>query len=258
MHVSLYSITRYRHLIPGLIFSLFCCIAGKAQDDRDYQPSDTAVYEEGVTEDEPFVRKWNWQEDSIINQRKIPAEKIRSMKEDDAFWYAEIVKKKEQKKNTRTYIPLGQRAWFKTLLWFLIIGSFAAFIIWFLVDSNVGLFRKKNIVIDNNEGELIPEDIFAINYQREIDKAAREGNYRLAVRLHFLQLLKSMADRNVIQYQQDKTNLDYLFQLQSTPHYTDFFRITRNYEFSWYGQFEVSPDAYRQIRKEVEQFEQRL
>jgi hypothetical protein len=112
--------------------------------------------------------------------------------------------------------------------------------------------------MENPDEETMPEDIFAINYQREIDKAVGEGNYRLAVRLHFLQLLKNLSDRNIIRYQQDKTNLDYLFQLQSTRHYNDFFRITRNYEYSWYGQFEVSADAYRHIRKEVEQFERGL
>ena len=60
------------------------------------------------------------------------------------------------------------------------------------------------------------EDIFAINYQKEIDKACSKGNYRLAIRLMFLRLLKDLSEKNIIQYTQDKTNFDYLIQLHPT------------------------------------------
>lgn len=252
------------------IFFLLLSVTGKAQDDTALIVTDTVPTEEvdeEVKDEETagrdrFLKKWDWEEDSLVVQRKIPAEKMRSMQEEDAFWYANaVLEKKEEKdklKGGPSYVPLGRRTWFQTLIWFIIIGSFAAFIIWFLADSNVGLFRRKNIPVQAGEEELIPEDIFAINYQREIDKAAKEGNYRLAVRLQFLRLLKNMSERNVIQYKQDKTNFDYLLQLQPTRYYKDFFRITRNYEYSWYGQFEVREDAYRLIQKDFEQFERQL
>ena len=64
-----------------------------------------------------------------------------------------------------------------------------------------------------------------------------------------------MSEKNIIQYKQDKTNIDYLMQLHTTKHYTNFFRITRNYEYSWYGKFEVSEEAYRIIRNDFDHFE---
>src|SRR5690606_4231613 len=112
--------------------------------------------------------------------------------------------------------------------------------------------RTKKVKEAERADEEMPEDIFAINYQREIDKATAQRNYRLAVRLMFLRLLKSMSERNIIRYQQDKTNLDYLMQLHNTTYYKDFFRITRNYEYSWYGKFDVSEEAYRLIRKDFD------
>jgi len=104
----------------------------------------------------------------------------------------------------------------------------------------------------------LPEKIFDINYQIEIDKATAQNNYRLAVRLMFLRLLKSLSERNIIQYKQDKTNLDYLMQLHPTSFYKDFLRITRNYEYSWYGKFEVSDKAYDIIKGEFDHFEKRM
>lgn len=98
------------------------------------------------------------------------------------------------------------------------------------------------------------QDIFNINYQLEIDKAIQQKNYRLAIRLMFLRMLKDLSEKKIIQYTQDKTNFDYLMQLHSTRYYDGFFRIARNYEFSWYGQFEVNENAFRIIQGDFNQF----
>jgi hypothetical protein len=136
--------------------------------------------------------------------------------------------------------------------------GFTVFLIIYLGNSNVGIFRRKVIRATGNEDEPMPDDIFAINYQKEIDKAVFSGNYRLAVRLHYLQLLKQMADRGTIHYTQDKTNFDYLVELQPTAYYDHFFRATRNYEYSWYGKFPVSENAYQLIRKDFSDLDQQL
>ncbi|MBK5269465.1 MAG: hypothetical protein JJE22_00495, partial [Bacteroidia bacterium] len=145
------------------------------------------------------------------------------------------------------------------LLWITIIAGFAGFIIWWLADNNIRLFRKKIRTIDNKQQEeLDTEDIFTINYQKEIDHATQMGNYRLAVRLMFLRLLKELSEKNIIRYNQGKTNFDYLLQLQPTQYYKDFFRITRNYEYSWYGQFDIGEHAYTIILNDFKNFDRLL
>ena len=124
----------------------------------------------------------------------------------------------------------------------------------YLANSNVRLFRRPDKTFDSDQADPESGDIFSINFNREIDKAAGLGNYRLAIRLMFLQLLKNLSEKNIIQYKHDRTNFDYLSQLYSTRYYEDFFRITRHYEYSWYGQFEVNPQTYQVIKKEFEDF----
>ncbi len=223
---------------------------------------DYADDEEKSAEDEYFWEK-EYQDDSWMQykERNISDSALKKMQQDDDFWYANAVfnKEKKKEKNQGAYVPLGQRTWFQTLIWIIIVGGFVTFLIMYLAGTEVGLFRKKSVPVNSKEEEEeMPEDIFAINYQKEIDKAAAQGNYRLAVRLMFLRLLKHMSEKNVINYKQDKTNLDYLMHLYSTRYYHDFFRITRHYEYSWYGKFEVSSDAYHQISKEMLQFENQL
>jgi hypothetical protein len=252
-------------------FLLFCCSQLHAQDDEvtDSVSIDT-TQQEGATGEkagEEKERNYFLQKDIYVSTtdslhlRKLPAPIVKKMLDDDDYWYAnaEFKKKKVKKEENESYVPLGQRSWFQTLLWLLIIGGFAGFIIWYLAGSNVSLFRKKaKFISTEDQDEMETENIFAINYQKEIDKAARQENYRLAVRLMFLRLLKNLSEKNIIQYNQGKTNFDYLLQLHPTRYYKDFFRITRNYEYSWYGQFEVNEQAYHIIRNDFDNFDRQL
>lgn len=192
--------------------------------------------------------------DSLV-RRGLPPGEIKKIQEDEDFWYANYAfKKAKEKKEEEMSIPWFEQAWGKTLLWIIIIGGFAVAIILFLSDSNIRLFRKKTKIFADEKQDNETDDIFEINYSERIDKAVREGNYRLAVRLMFLQMLKTMSGKNIIQYKQDRTNLDYLLQLSNTAHYQDFFRLARNYEYTWYGNFPVNDEAWQLIKNDFEKF----
>lgn len=232
---------------------------------------------ETVSEDEPayFMQKGVYSGIDSFTLRHLPDSVVKALLGNDDYLYGE--KKKENHaasnpgsgQNNKTTVKeqrprerktsMSQQGWFQGLLWVLIIGGFMTFLIVWLSSSNIGLFRKKRKEIGSDDGEeLSEEDIFAINYQREIDKAAASGNYRVAIRLLFLRLLKNMAVRNVIRYKHDSTNLDYLMQLNNSSYYNDFFRIARNYEYSWYGQFDIKEETYKIIRGDFDNFERKL
>lgn len=200
--------------------------------------------------------------DTLIQHRiRIPEESVSQLKNEDAFWYANREIKAKNKDDasltTSQYTPVFMRPWFSTLMWFIIIAVFIGAIIVYLSESQLGLF-KRNRAIDVSSAESepdMPEDIFAINYQKEIVRAETSGDYRLAVRLHYLRLLKSLSERGLIRYQHDKTNMEYLIQLYKTPVYDGFFSATRYYEYSWYGGFPVSAENYELIRQDFEKTE---
>jgi len=43
-------------------------------------------------------------------------------------------------------------------------------------------------------------------------------------------------------------------QLQPTGYYNSFFKVTRSYEYSWYGQFDVQPATYQIVKNDFNQF----
>ncbi|MGZ8516755.1 MAG: hypothetical protein ACXWWD_05365 [Chitinophagaceae bacterium] len=212
--------------------------------------------DEPQVEQEFFLRKeFTGGLPDSIKFRRLQDSVIKALRDDKAFWYAnESFKKREKKKEKGN---LASHPLFQTILWLIIIAGFSTFLILYLSNSNVGLFRKSR---DIAEEEADPEasDIFAINYQKEIEKAVGMSNYRLAVRLMFLRLLRNLSDKKIIEYKQDSTNFDYMMQLRSTVMYADFSRLARNYEYSWYGQFDIDKEKYSVIRNEFENFDRKL
>lgn len=284
--MSLFPSLYKRVVVTKLFLLLFCFLLVTRDIQAQEEVIDTVVAADEYNDDytEPpaeeksgyFLHRWmeGYGMDSLL-LRQLPDSVIQALKKDKDFWYADSVFKNQQRQGTM-YAPQQNDSgrnrrieyrresddkektgnpFLQTLLWIVIIGGFVAFLIIFLSNSNVSLFRKKDRRIDDDSAVEETEDIFAINYQKEIDKAAAAGNYRVAIRLMFLRTLKNMAERNIIRYQPDRTNLDYLMQLSSTTYYNDFFRITRHYEYSWYGHFEVNQESYQLIKKEFENFD---
>lgn len=198
---------------------------------------------------------------SVIEWRIVPDSVVRSIKKDGAFWYADkdMEKKSEESEKFSWFekiilglINLLAHPVFRKILWTIIIGGFAAAVIWFLVQNQMNIFGsgKKSVVVRKTEAE-VTEDVFSADLEKAANAAAAQGNFRQAIRFQYLQLLKIFSQYDLLQYRQDATNYDYLKQLYDRPYYRDFFRATRNYEYAWYGEMEVSKEQYDIVHKEI-------
>jgi len=240
---------------------LLISFSSKAQDvypdSSGTEVSDTAT-DSTASEETPnyFDYRTYGEQPDTIELRHVPGRVIDSLKNDNAFWYANA---RLNKKKQESPVVNGTPTWLKVSVWIVVVGSFLAALIWYLVSSNILIFAKtrKQIISESEDGE-IPENIFSINYQREIERAISAPNYRLAIRLMFLRLLRNLSSKNVIHYKPGRTNFEYLSQLSSTRYYNDFFRLTRNYEYAWYGKFDVTADAFVIIKNDFENFDRIL
>ncbi len=196
-----------------------------------------------------------------LYKRQAADSMVKQLQQDEDFWYANqaIQKKKPKPAATNNFlVELMQEKWFRTLLWLLVLGAFAAVIIWYLSSLNIRLFRRQSSAIKSNEEEKLPDDIFAIPYEKSIEEAVQKNNFRLAVRLLYLQALTRLSQKSLIQFKQDRTNSDYLAQLYQTTYYKDFFGLTRSFEYTWYGQFALSKKAFELVQKDFETFNKKL
>ena len=98
------------------------------------------------------------------------------------------------------------------------------------------------------------ENIHEINFDNEIDKAVAQHNYRLAVRLLYLKCLKQLSDGNLIQWQIDKTNTAYFYELSNPEQKQTFGQLTRQFEYVWYGDFNIDKDTFSNINTLFQNF----
>jgi len=251
-----------RKLLPWICF-LMLCINAKAQDTTITEPvaedADSAI---SIDQADTNYEHQNYFEHKApltdtIELRQVPGSIIDSLKKDDAFWYANHVfeKKKAKEKNFRASKPPLQWMNMTTLL--VIVVLFLGILAWYLLQNNI-VGRRKTVIAEKINEDITGENIFDINYQKEIEKAVNAGDYRLSIRLMFLRLLKQLSQKKIIEYKQERTNFDYLSQLYPTGYYNDFFRLTRNYEYAWYGKFDVSRETFGIIKNEFENFDRKL
>lgn len=222
-------------------------------DDTETENAVEAASDTAVFNDKSLLQ---YSTPDSFDYRGVVPSTITKLKSQDAFWYAD--KNFQEKPKDDKGIEFGYSSVFDTFLWIFIIAGFIAFLVYYLANSNAGIFRRNVKIKPDEDSDELPEDIFAINYNKEIDKAVNNDNYRLAVRLQFLKLLRNLADRQMIQYTQDRTNFDYLLQLNKSYIYNDFFRLTRHYEYSWYGLFGVDKQTYEKVKIDFEKIYTKL
>ena len=96
--------------------------------------------------------------------------------------------------------------------------------------------------------DLAAENIHEVDFAARIAAAEDAGNFRLALRLGYLEVLKYLTDQGFIHWQPDKTNQAYLAELAAGPLREVFRAATRQFEYVWYGELRLSAALYQQAR----------
>ena len=131
----------------------------------------------------------------------------------------------------------------------LILLVFLFFVIRFLSGKNFnGIFKKKvteAAPIDiNNVEQLIKEADFAAL----IAASEQNGDTRQSIRLYYLWLLKVLNERNIIQWTPEKTNADYMRQIQLSDIRQEFTYLSYLYNYIWYGEFQINDTEYQSAK----------
>jgi hypothetical protein len=129
----------------------------------------------------------------------------------------------------------------------------------YAVLKNTRLERKlKKTSLEHDRVSAV-ENIEELDIPAMIRQALAQGNYRLAVRLYYLDILKKLNEGGFIIWKKDKTNREYLQELFTRDYYFDDVRkLTLAYEQVWYGEYTLTPEVYQQLIARFETVQQKL
>jgi len=196
--------------------------------------------------------------------RSIVYDSIEAINTDKGFYYKRYLDsllratKMKQEKPARQ-VDLNGTSFFNSIfgiiLWIVAIGLFA-YLVYRLFLSNSAVFsrNRRNISSDvtiNEEEDSGDPDALLRN-------AIRAGNYRLAVRYLYLQVLDKLAERKVIEINSNKTNYEYVLEVRKHKFANEFASLTLKYEYVWYGEYPVDGKLFEQIQNSFTQFNKNL
>jgi hypothetical protein len=119
----------------------------------------------------------------------------------------------------------------------------------YLVIKNVTLdlkIRRDKLKGADIETQL--DSIDDIDLDALLDHARKNGDFKVAVRLYYLKLLKKLDEMEKIVWKKDKTNRDYLSELFAKDfHFQQVRGLTRSYESVWYGDHEINRESLQRI-----------
>lgn len=139
---------------------------------------------------------------------------------------------------------------------YLIAALFLCLIVYLVLKSTLGGSGLKI------QGDQIPEleegDIQSLDTRSLIEQALDRSDYRQAIRLQYLDVLKGLDEKKWIHWEQNKTNQDYVKELNKSKHGEAFERLTFHFDYAWYGDFRVGKDLYDKIAPGFRDFKKRL
>ncbi|MEP1151968.1 MAG: hypothetical protein ABJH08_09585 [Balneola sp.] len=101
-------------------------------------------------------------------------------------------------------------------------------------------------------------DIDSSKIDSLIKQALEKKNYGLAVRLLYQKSLLLLSEHELINYKQDKTNYEYLKELNDHPSANYFDRLTYFHEYIDYGHFEIDEERFKTVNNIFLQFQRSL
>lgn len=118
------------------------------------------------------------------------------------------------------------------------LGAVLAFLLWKHPELFARSGRRKPM-----EYEVTEDTIYGVDFPSEIEKALENENFREALRLMYLQTLKSLSDYHQIEWQPFKTPTQYTFEFRQA----DFKRMTCLFVRVRYGGFDADKDMVRDM-----------
>lgn len=100
----------------------------------------------------------------------------------------------------------------------------------------------------------IENNIYEADFKSLIASAESENNYRLAIRYYYLYLLKNLSQSGIIEYDVEKTNSDYYYEISSETQKKEFSYTSYLYNYIWYGEFDIDQNQFLKAKTAFNKF----
>lgn len=132
------------------------------------------------------------------------------------------------------------------LILILLFIAIVALIVWLLYKRRPELFvrsRQSKLAYDVYE-----DTIYGVDFDEEIRKVLKSGNYKEAIRFLYLQALKHLSDQSAIDWQIFKTPTEYIYEVKPEALRAPFRNLTNQFLRVRYGNYEANEALFEEMK----------
>jgi hypothetical protein len=111
-----------------------------------------------------------------------------------------------------------------------------------LGSRKIRAYGNRDITLEN-----IDENVLDATFEPFIQQALATKNYALAIRLYYLWLIKDLSSAEKIVWKKEKTNAEYIRDIENSELSRPFRNLTNIYERTWYGEWGVDEAEFKKI-----------
>ena len=139
---------------------------------------------------------------------------------------------------------------------------FIILLVIYLIVSNSGsefgrIFNRQGYMIKNTNVK-IGEDERDINYVELISQLYNSNKFNEAVRYYHKYLLITLDEQKHLSYSEQKSNLDYRYEIKNPDLRKDYGVLTRVFENVYYGDYDIASDSFHKIKGQFDELIQRV
>jgi len=132
---------------------------------------------------------------------------------------------------------------------YILLGGGAIYLLvrFFVNEKFNAIFTKKAKTIFDID--LTEQHIENLDLDALLKEALANKDYRLAVRYHFLRILKQLSQKEIIEWHFDKTNSDYQNEIEQPKLQFGFKEVAYLYDYIWYGEQPIDESKYDVVKE---------
>lgn len=118
--------------------------------------------------------------------------------------------------------------------------------------------EKKEKKIKQDIGDVAPTEIPKTELELMLEKALAKEDYREAIRIYFIFILRALSKKQWINWEKEKTNFSYLIEMRKNKFYNEFETSVSIYELVWYGKRALDKEMYLSLEPKFKELTKEL